>query len=502
MYRIFLADADAVTREIIRAELAAQPDKYQIIGEATDGEIALPLIRDLLPDILIADLRLPFVDGLTLCRLVCREFPWMRAVLLSGFDDPGHARAAEELEVEYLLKPVNLYELQEAVDRASAGIEQSMRTLSEKICRAYSNTPLQRRECERMLCEWLRGGDGADLCKASRGGRCRLLTLMETQEERVWLAGGILRLLEQETGHTLELCAFDLPGGPALVTVGWDLQELEDFSYRVAYTIQCAIAHFTGSYTRVQISPCVDDLEGLRRACLDAADLSAGQTDARPIFGEGDALRRCPGHRGPVNVLTDCLLCADEAEITALTNRLWRLGDAWSETAASGAALLVCELREEREGPLSPEERERVMADWPPQRECGAQVAQLIRALKLRDAMAPELSETPLSRARYYLARAYGKPGIPIHATAREAGMSVGRFSVVFAQEMGISFSEYLLNMRLGVARMLLTATRMRPSTIAQRVGYADLSHFDNLFRRYVGADMKEYRRLYGKAQK
>ena len=73
--------------------------------------------------------------------------------------------------------------------------------------------------------------------------------------------------------------------------------------------------------------------------------------------------------------------------------------------------------------------------------------------------------------------------------------MTVSRFSVVFAQEMGMSFSEYLVHMRVNAAKSLLTATRMRPSSIVLRVGYSDEHHFAAVFQRYVGMTMQEYRR-------
>ena len=72
--------------------------------------------------------------------------------------------------------------------------------------------------------------------------------------------------------------------------------------------------------------------------------------------------------------------------------------------------------------------------------------------------------------------------------------MSASRFRVVFAQEIGMSLSEYLAHMRVNAAKSLLVATRMRPSAIAHRVGYSDERHFATVFQRYAGVTMQEYR--------
>ena len=76
-------------------------------GEAADGEQALPLIRGAKPDVLITDIRMPFMDGLVLSRLVSRELPDTKIIIISGYDDFEYARQALRIGVEqYLLKPV------------------------------------------------------------------------------------------------------------------------------------------------------------------------------------------------------------------------------------------------------------------------------------------------------------------------------------------------------------------------------------------------------------
>ena len=66
----------------------------ELAGEASDGEMALPLILKSKPDLLITDIKMPFMDGLTLCKLVKKELPDIKIVILSGYDDFNYAKQA------------------------------------------------------------------------------------------------------------------------------------------------------------------------------------------------------------------------------------------------------------------------------------------------------------------------------------------------------------------------------------------------------------------------
>lgn len=490
MYRVFLADADADMREFYRSSLQQSSREFQVIGEALDGETALVMIRDLQPDLLIADLDLPFMNGLTLCREVRRELPWARAVLLGSDDDPACRCRMASLNVsEYLLRPATAHELSEAAGRAADDIDRSMRTLTEKILAQRRSVSLQRRQREERLYQCFSNGAALDPADGGYGRYCRLLTL-DTEalsEQSAWIAGGILWLLEQEPEQPTGLYAVELPRGPAMFVAGDDPDTLEDVGYRTAGMALCAVKHFTGEQLGVAVSPCLDSMEALR-AYYDRAERPM---QTRRILGPGDVIRRQPGMCGRINALTDWMLCADVPSLRVHLQRIRRIGGDWSEVISDAAAALVREAAAEGGVP----EPDGTGGQWLPQQDFEAQLAQLSRAIGLRDRLAPQLAAQPVSRARSFLAVNYIKPGIPLYTAAREAGMSVGRFSVVFTQEMGMSFSEYATRMRVNAAKAMLRVTRMRPSSVVHRVGYGDGRHFASVFQRYAGATMQEYRR-------
>lgn len=66
MLRVFLVEDESVIREGLRDKIPWEQYGFQFVGEAADGEMALPLIRKLKPDVLITDIKMPFMDGLSL----------------------------------------------------------------------------------------------------------------------------------------------------------------------------------------------------------------------------------------------------------------------------------------------------------------------------------------------------------------------------------------------------------------------------------------------------
>ena len=101
--RVFLAEDESIIRETLRDTVPWAQYGCVFAGEAGDGEMALPLIRQAKPDVLITDIRMPFIDGLALSELVSREFPEMKIVIISGYNDFEYSRKAISIGVDRYL---------------------------------------------------------------------------------------------------------------------------------------------------------------------------------------------------------------------------------------------------------------------------------------------------------------------------------------------------------------------------------------------------------------
>ena len=103
----------------------------------------------------------------------------------------------------------------------------------------------------------------------------------------------------------------------------------------------------------------------------------------------------------------------------------------------------------------------------------------------------------PIALAKKYIIQNFTKP-ITLEMVSDEVGFSSAYFSTMFKKKTGENFSEYLFSLRMEEAKRQLRDTQHTITTICQNVGYLDIKHFTNGFKKYTGLKPKEYRKLYG----
>ena len=128
MIKVFLVEDEFVIREGIKKNIDWAGNGYEFCGEASDGELAYPLIKKERPDIVITDIRMPFMNGLELSKLIKKEMPWVEIIILSGFEEFEYAKEAINIGVaQYLTKPISGDDLLKELNDLSTKIEESKR---------------------------------------------------------------------------------------------------------------------------------------------------------------------------------------------------------------------------------------------------------------------------------------------------------------------------------------------------------------------------------------
>jgi DNA-binding NarL/FixJ family response regulator len=121
MIRLMIADDHPVVRDGLRAMLASQPD-FQVVGEAADGALAVKLAAEWSPDVILMDLRMPALDGVTAIRQIRTRQPSARILVLTTYDtDADILPAIEAGATGYLLKDAPRDELFRAIRATAAG---------------------------------------------------------------------------------------------------------------------------------------------------------------------------------------------------------------------------------------------------------------------------------------------------------------------------------------------------------------------------------------------
>lgn len=146
--KVFLVEDEFVVREGIKNNVDWESHGYEFCGEAGDGEVAFPMIQKLQPDIVITDIKMPFMDGLTLSRMVKEKFPWIEIVLLTGYEDFQFAQEAIRIGVSsYLSKPISGESLLKEIDALAEKTKEKRR--EREIKKRYEEEMKERTEYEK-----------------------------------------------------------------------------------------------------------------------------------------------------------------------------------------------------------------------------------------------------------------------------------------------------------------------------------------------------------------
>ena len=520
MMKVFLVDDEIAIRETIRNIFPWEEKGFQLVGEAPDGEMALPMIRDLNPDILVTDIRMPFMDGMKLCAEVKRVMPWVGIIILSGYDDFDYARQAISLGVkEYLLKPVTAQELGDVLLRVSeqlaaerrerervASLRQRVATgsqfLREKLLASLFDEDGDRFEDETLLKQMREMG-------VNLAANCYIVIDMAyaLRDEARVAARAAIAALAGASGGSVFTCG--MAKGTRALVLGDNERDVEERAYSFAASAAQLPELKDCPGLLLSIGESVNDYFDIRRSMQSARHvrhLADRQHEGRRIIGVGEVDDRTAALDNlDLSPLYERLQYASASELDAiLAEYTDSLGsDTEGMALAMGylrVAAVIAAQRIVHDVGLEPQTAlpeallsEAVRAEGP--QGLQAVKALLLQAIQCRDLSGRGLGETPVGRARIFLSRNYSNPNLMLQDVAGEVGMSQSHFSTVFAQETGITFTQYLTALRIGKARELLTATAMRSSEIAFAVGYNDAHYFSYLFKKHTGLTPSEYRK-------
>ena len=526
MHTVFLVEDEPLIRQNIRNAIEKGDEPYVCIGEAGDGELALSIIQDLKPDILVTDIKMPFMDGLTLARHAKTIIPWLRIIIVSGHDDFELARQAISVGVDhYILKPVAAKDLFAALHKASALITEYKRH-SVSFLKEASDEQVVKNALACALLEQLCGGEiAADetLRRAEELGidilskrYAVLIALFEGKNgypNRQAIASKVKFLFLDDPAVLYFMSGVD---NVVLIVKGSADADITEKAYRTAQTLKHEAEDDGAALLTVSISAAVHRISSIRDAFHEASILlkTFGQTNRGRIFCAGDIGRI----ESRVAASADCffkvnienkLKFAVAADVPAiveeftknldvdemqsvlyryyilmdLTNTAMRIIRNFSpDTAPAELAGQLVDPRQVFQSAISVEE----FTDFAT-RIC-------LKTIELRNCGNGSHHVKLVRRACEYIQRHYNSPDISLNTVAAQVALSPTHFSTIFSQEMSVTFIDYLTEVRMEKVKELLTSTDDKIVNIAFSVGYNEPNYLSYLFKKRVGLTLKEYR--------
>jgi two-component system, response regulator YesN len=525
-YKVFFVEDEIVTREGIRDNVDWQGNGFEFCGEAADGEVALSLLRTARPDILITDIKMPFMDGLQLCKIVRERMPWVKIIILSGHDEFEYAQQAINLGVtEYLLKPVTVKNIHQVLRKVAAQLDQEkkehehLQHLREQI--EENRAGLR----ERLLLKVVVGAvssteaiEKGQLLELDLIARCYLVVILRIElrdrseqfdyEEYLQIQQVVSGIVDNMPDVFLlrkdwdELILLMKGNAPEFVEEERERllerikQEINKTRYQLTVGIgtpkkRLAELHQSFIEALVSFQSAANKGNHSLNTTVDKTDLLKVDRSAVEYF------LRCGTKEDFDEFFNVYIRPVGESVLTSYLIKNYIFVDIVLATVK-----LVNELGGDIDQVI-PELNtiETSLASITTVDQLREQVYKiLVNTLVFRDRQASSLYTGTIQKAKEFIEHHSMESDLSLNQVAAQVNLSPSHFSVVFSKEACQTFKEYLTEVRITKAKELLRTTTLRSAEIAYQVGYSDPHYFSHVFRKKTGLSPNEFRAQVGES--
>lgn len=544
MLKIFLAEDEVVVRETIKRMIPWEELGFELVGEAADGEMALPLLIRQQPDLLITDIKMPFMDGLTLARLAKKEIPGLKVVILSGYDDFNYAKQAIGIGVEnYLLKPITKNALIERLSeiRSRYEHEKTQKEYYEKFQREMQ--AYEKKNSSRDFFEALVGGSMDMMEVYKRAEKLGLDIVAEAynvliftmncdedfsrqrDEYSSWEAESLELLENFFAGHSSAMLFRSNIFSYGVLLKG-QRETIEENTRACVDEIRKILSRQDGRREWfLAVGQSVERLSQIQKSYHTASRAFSQRYlyDENILYYDEMETMEHPGGQAEtednaylqkvdVNALNPAILqkflsngLQEETE-NFVKDYFYAIGQEPMESLVFRNYVILnvrfsvisfikglgCDTNE-----MESADTEEVLAESGKNMESAIAYAKkmISQAIEIRDQNSGNKNRSILKTAVDFIDSHYMDEEISLNTVANVANVSSNHFSALFSQNMGQTFIEYLTSLRMNKAKELLRCTGMRSSEIAGEIGYKDAHYFSYLFKKTQGMTPSDYRK-------
>jgi two-component system, response regulator YesN len=540
MYKLILVEDEVAVREAMVREVDWEKHGFRVVEQAENGKEAMELIDRCVPDVVVTDIRMPFLSGLELAAWLRERYPAVKIIILTGFDEFEYAQKAIKLHVdEYVLKPFSpeelietLLKIRDRIDQEAAEKE-NVQTLTEHyrkslpvlrevflaslVSRRLRSTEIEEKSSSYQM-KLIGNGYICSVIRVDAPSEERIqprtyLSLKDCPDKELKLFA-VYNIAEEIVSRHPQDIVFLHNDQVVVLSIASEtdpsrllrraLSRADDIRYSVEkylkYTVTVGIGTVKQAVTDVSYS--YQDAEL-------ALDYSLILGSNRTIYIGDVEERQALQFRFDElqeHALIRCLKVGSSQEMTEIIDSLF---EGIAETPVSYQNLqiylmeiLVAILKTAKESNLDLEKLFGANS---------APLAHLYRFSQLSEAKAwfvqighkimdgiatgrQSSYSLLVEQAKEYTRAHFHESDISIGKVCSHLHISTGYFSSIFKKETKTTFVSYLLQVRMESAKELLWTTDLRTFEIAERVGYTDPNYFSFSFRKYCGVSPKDYR--------
>ena len=527
LYNVLLVDDEADVLQAMKKKIDWEALGFCLAGTAENGQEALEMAEQHHIDVVMTDIKMPYMDGLTLCKNLKQSYRNMKVIIYSGFDDFEFAREAVHLEAEeYLLKPISAGDMEAAFSKVRKKLDQEYdeyRNLNRLSEYYRKSLPAMREQLVMGILEGRIAGERArammetyEICLDSPFYVVAALYMdVNPREEQPQPAQLFtLSLKDMVQDYLKNRTRFFSTAFLDQVIVIFMLDEREEIDQVLYHLDQiCKMGfHVLKSSVTAAVGQICANTDALHTSYEEAVNAM----EYRSILGSGQVLY--------INDIEPCSeenILVTEHEFQNLVHAV-KLGNRDETNAA--IAQIMDSIRKE---PISPGQYQLLFM------ELLSELMKIGRAYKLHpnqifgehagswqelyrmvtvDELEGWLQEVCTNlrhvlrherrdsaarlteQAKAYIEEHYKESDLSADSLCRCLNVSAAYFSTIFKREVGMSFVAYLTKIRLEHALELLRTTEDKTYIIASRVGYMEPNYFSYVFKKQYGISPSKYR--------
>lgn len=527
LYNVLLVDDEADVLQAMKKKIDWEALGFCLAGTAENGQEALEMAEQLHIDVVMTDIKMPYMDGLTLCKNLKQSYRNMKVIIYSGFDDFEFAREAVHLEAEeYLLKPISAGDMEAAFSKVRKKLDQEYdeyRNLNRLSEYYRKSLPAMREQLVMGILEGRIAGERArammetyEICLDSPFYVVAALYMdVNPREEQPQPAQLFtLSLKDMVQDYLKNRTRFFSTAFLDQVIVIFMLDEREEIDQVLYHLDQiCKMGfHVLKSSVTAAVGQICANTDALHTSYEEAVNAM----EYRSILGSGQVLY--------INDIEPCSeenILVTEHEFQNLVHAV-KLRNRDETNAA--IAQIMDSIRKE---PISPGQYQLLFM------ELLSELMKIGRAYKLHpnqifgehagswqelyrmvtvDELEGWLQEVCTNlrhvlrherrdsaarlteQAKAYIEEHYKESDLSADSLCRCLNVSAAYFSTIFKREVGMSFVAYLTKIRLEHALELLRTTEDKTYIIASRVGYMEPNYFSYVFKKQYGISPSKYR--------
>lgn len=537
MYKVLLVDDEADVRDGLVHEIDWPAFGFTVAGTAENGKEAIDLCERLVPDVVITDISMPFLDGLKFSEWLQEYYPLTKIVILTGYDEFDYAQRAVRLNVdEYLLKPFSSDNLTEVLFRIGTKMEveraerEDVRKLKEHyrtslpLLRATFLSSLLSRKMSRGAIE-----EKLDKYELQLSGDRYSIAVISLHQPHSKVEGApdyslrgsgdlelklfaVVNIAEEIWRQQQRGYVFIHQDEVIILSVGTD--DRENWTRQTEAALESVlrnIEHYLQITVTIGVGPTVDRLTEIKYSYEDA--LSA--LDYQLVLGSGKIIYIHDVERRPrkklrfdelkEQALVRCLKVGTTEELPEVVESIFQEiteDDAYSDVQLYLIEVMTVLIKTAKDADADAEE---LFGSGLPSFAELFKLTSLLEAqrwfLDLCMAIMKRISSKRqhsykdiVDKAISYIKNHFNEPDLSIQKICSHLHVSPGYFYGIFKKEVKMTFVQYVMHIRMEIARELLRTTELKAFEIGERVGIVEPNYFSFCFKKQVGVSPREYR--------